>query len=59
MIFFIMLILVCCVYSLELPHRCTHKNHLNEVILMRTHNIPSCTRKSKKKIPMMPPDLAL
>ena len=25
---------------------CTHKNRLNEAILMRTHNIPSCYRKS-------------
>ena len=27
---------------------CTHQNCLNEAILMRTHNIPSCQRKSKR-----------
>ena len=33
---------------------CTHQNRLNEAILMRTHNIPSCYRKSKKSYASRP-----
>ena len=29
---------------------CTHYNRLNEAILMRTHNIPSCYIKSKRSL---------
>ena len=29
---------------------CTHKNRLSEAILMRTHKIPSCYRKSKRSL---------
>ena len=56
--------MIYCEYSLESLYVlirivvCTHYNPIDEAILMRTHNIPSC-KKNQVDIPIMSPDLAL